>query len=140
MPRLRHAGLPHRPWLLGVVGLFVASPARAADPPAEAVAFFEKEVRPLLVAECQRCHGAKKQESGLRVDSRAALLKGGQGGAAVVPGKADRGTLLGAVRHAGELRMPPDKKLPAAQVGALTKWVADGAAGPTTRPRPAPPS
>ncbi|MBN9524033.1 PSD1 domain-containing protein [bacterium] len=116
-------------WALAIFALG-ATHAAAADPAPEAVAFFETDVRPVLVAECQRCHGAKKQESGLRVDSRAALLKGGQSGPAVVPGKADRGTLLAAVRHAGELWMPPESKLAPAKVAALTKWVADGAAWP----------
>ena len=74
--------------LLAVAGPLPAT--WAANPTPEAVAHFEKDVRPLLVDPCQRCHGAKKQEAGLRLDSRAALLKGGENGPAVVPGRADR--------------------------------------------------
>ncbi|WP_439624552.1 PSD1 and planctomycete cytochrome C domain-containing protein [Gemmata sp.] len=113
---------------------------RAAEPTPEAVAHFEKEVRPLLVEKCQRCHGAKKQEAGLRLDSRAAVLKGGENGPAVVPGKADKGTLLPAIRHTGDVKMPQSGKLPDARIAAVAKWVTDGAAWPeekATAARPA---
>ena len=70
--------------------------SRAAGPPGEAapappdragVEFFEKDVRPLLVERCYPCHsaGAKKIKGGLRLDSRAALLRGGDQGPAAVP-------------------------------------------------------
>ncbi|OWK42928.1 PSD1 and planctomycete cytochrome C domain-containing protein [Fimbriiglobus ruber] len=125
-------------WLIAIVILANPFGVRATPPSPEAVAFFEKEVRPVLVEQCQKCHGPKKQESGLRLDSRAALLKGGEGGPAVVPGQPSKGTLLPAVRHTGETQMPPDKKLSERQITALTKWVTDGAAWPddatTTRP------
>jgi hypothetical protein len=49
---------------------------------------FQKEILPVLERRCFDCHGADKQKSGLRVDSRAALLKGGDFGAAIVPGDA----------------------------------------------------
>jgi len=48
----------------------------------EAAEFFERTIRPLLIENCQSCHGTEKQKGGLRMDSRAALLKGGNGGAA----------------------------------------------------------
>jgi len=116
------------------------TPVRAADPTAEAVAHFEKEVRPLLVEKCQRCHGARKQEAGLRLDSRAAVLKGGDSGPAVVPGQADKGTLLAALNHTGPVQMPPGGKLSAGQIAAVARWITDGAVWPdesgpvTTRP------
>jgi len=119
-------------WLLAVVvGLAASLPAaRAADPTSEAIAHFEKDVRPLFVEMCQRCHGAKKAEAGLRVDSRAALLKGGENGPAVVPGKADKGTLLAALSHTGVVKMPESGKLPDARIASVKKWVIDGAAWP----------
>ncbi len=104
--------------------------AHAADPTPDAISQFEKDVRPLLIEKCQKCHGAKKEEAGLRLDSRAALLKGGDGGPAVVPGKADKGTFLAAVKHVGDVKMPPSGKLTEAQIAAFTKWIADGAAWP----------
>jgi hypothetical protein len=48
---------------------------------------FEREIRPLLHARCLECHGADKQQSGLRLDSKAAAMKGGVGGVVIVPGK-----------------------------------------------------
>jgi len=93
---------------------------------------FEKSVRPVLVEHCFRCHGPDKQKGGLRVDSREALLSGGESGPAIVPGKPDDSLLVQAMRHQ-ELKMPPSGKLPDERVAALAKWVADGAAwGPNT--------
>src|SRR5271154_4369842 len=51
--------------------------------------FFEQNVRPLLAEKCYSCHGDKKQKGGLRLDSIEAILKGGESGPAVVPGKPD---------------------------------------------------
>ena len=98
--------------------------------PAEGDSLFEKEIRPLLVASCQKCHGARKQEGDLRLDSRQALLKGGASGAAIVPGNPSSGTLLAAVNHTGETKMPPSGKLPAGAIASLRKWVEAGAPWP----------
>src|SRR5271163_4519692 len=49
--------------------------------------FFEAKVRPLLTDNCLECHGADKHKGGLRLDVRDAMLKGGETGPAVVPGK-----------------------------------------------------
>src|SRR5688572_19377882 len=84
-------------------------PGRAADPTPEE--FFEKEVRPLLAERCQTCHGGTKAGGGLSLTSRDALLKGGERGPAVVPGKPAESLLLKAVGHGGELKMPPKEKL-----------------------------
>jgi mono/diheme cytochrome c family protein len=112
-----------------ILTLLLAGPARAVDP---AEATFEKEIRPLLVAECQRCHGPKKQHGGLRLDTREAALKGGETGPAVVPGDPAKSLLLKAVRRHGDLAMPPDKTLTPAQVEALAAWVKAGAVWPAT--------
>jgi hypothetical protein len=104
----------------------LAGPARAG----EGVAFFENEVRPVLVKSCVRCHGPKKSEGGLRLDSRAAFFKGGESGPAVVAGKPDESRLIRAVRHKDELKMPPGKALPAREVDALVRWVQTGAVWP----------
>ncbi|VTU02620.1 secreted protein containing duf1549 : Uncharacterized protein OS=Pirellula staleyi (strain ATCC 27377 / DSM 6068 / ICPB 4128) GN=Psta_3334 PE=4 SV=1: PSCyt1: PSCyt2: PSD1 [Gemmataceae bacterium] len=87
---------------------------------------FEKSVRPLLVEHCFRCHGPEKQKGGLRVDSREAILAGGDSGAAIAPGKPDESLFVQALKYDG-LKMPPSKQLPAEQVAVLSKWVKDGA-------------
>ena len=96
----------------------------------DGTAFFESDVRPVLVEHCHKCHGAKKQEAGLRLDSRAAILKGGENGSAVVPGKPDKSLLIRAVRHIGDVTMPPSGKLTVRQIDALAQWVAMGAPWP----------
>ena len=91
---------------------------------------FENVVRPILAARCFGCHGQEKQKGGLRLDSHAAMLQGGEGGAVVVPGDAAKSTMVDAIAYTGKIKMPPDAKLPQAEVDALTKWVADGAHWP----------
>jgi len=86
--------------------------------------FFEKQVRPLLAARCTECHGPKKQESGLRLDNRAAILRGGDRGASAAPNDMNS-LLLTAVRGKDDdLVMPPDEKpLSPAEIAILEKWV-----------------
>ena len=96
--------------------------------------FFEKSVRPVLVEQCLKCHGPAKQRGGLRVDSREALLKGGDSGPALVPGKPAASLLLKAVRHDG-LRMPPKPaaKLAPQAAASLEAWIAAGAVWPADK-------
>jgi hypothetical protein len=119
---------------LGGLGL-AAGVARAAAPGPEALEYFEKRVRPVLVEKCQSCHGPKKQQGGLRLDSRAGLLKGGDNGPVVQPGQPEKSTLIHAVRQDGDLKMPPKGKLDAETVAALTGWVKMGAAWPEAEVR-----
>jgi hypothetical protein len=112
--------------------LVLSSAAAAQD---AGVEFFEKRVRPVLVEHCYRCHSheAKKHRGNLYVDTRAGLLDGGETGPSIVPGKPAESLLIKAVRHAaGELKMPPDRKLPAEVIADLEKWVAMGAPDPRT--------
>ena len=101
---------------------------------------FEKVIRPLLVEKCVGCHGEKKQKGDLRLDSLAAVLKGGESGPAVVPGKPEQSLLVTAVRHNESLKMPPKEKLPAADIAALAAWVKAGAVWPDARPVVSPPA
>jgi Protein of unknown function (DUF1553)/Protein of unknown function (DUF1549)/Planctomycete cytochrome C len=94
-------------------------------------AFFEAKIRPVLADACFKCHGGAKTSSGLRVDSRDALLKGGEHGPALVPGEPARSVLLQAMRHTHEeLRMPPGKKLPDHVVNDMMAWIKHGAPWP----------
>src|SRR5438270_570248 len=83
------------------------APAQERRPQTAQAEFFEKSIRPLLVANCWDCHGPKKQKGGLRLDSRAALLTGGDSGPALVPGKPDMSLLITAVNYTAEPQMPP---------------------------------
>ena len=96
----------------------------------EAVAFFENKIRPLLAEYCYECHGQDEQESGLRVDSLAGLLRGGEGyGAAIEPGNPSGSILISAIKHQ-ELTMPPEKKLSDRQIDDLVHWIKIGAPWP----------
>ena len=122
------------------VGLSWAPVSIAAEP-ASAPDFFEKKVRPVLVEHCFKCHGdlRKEPKGGLRLDSRAAMLKGGDTGPAVVPGKPDKSRLVEAVRLQNpDLQMPPKGKLPDAAVADLTAWVKAGAVWPEAATGPLP--
>ncbi|HUE71859.1 MAG TPA: PSD1 and planctomycete cytochrome C domain-containing protein [Pirellulaceae bacterium] len=102
----------------------------------EGVEFFEKQIRPILIARCYDCHSGKladgetEPKGGLRLDSREATLKGGDTGPAVVPGKAKESLLVDAVNYGELYQMPPKSKLPAEEIAALTKWVEMGAPWP----------
>ena len=88
---------------------------------------FERRVRPLLLKHCIPCHGPKKQESNLRLDSRAHLLAGGSlSGPAVLLRRPDASPLLLAVGHQEDLKMPPNQRLPDAAIRALQQWVRAG--------------
>lgn len=114
----------------------------AEDVPSPAqLEFFEKRVRPLLVEKCLNCHGEKKQEGGLRLDSHAALLKGNDSGPAVVVGKPEGSRFIKVLAYdADDLQMPPAGKLPPEQIAILTEWVQHGAIFPGSEKTPATPA
>ena len=92
--------------------------------------FFEKNVRPVLVERCQSCHGPDKQKSGLRVDSLAALLKGGESGPALIPGKPSESLLCQVIDQGEPYAMPPKEKLRKEQIQSIAAWVKAGARWP----------
>ena len=96
-------------------------------------ALFEASIRPVLVDGCFRCHGGERESGGFRVDSREALLAGGDSGPAVVPGDPEASLLVRAIaRHPDVSAMPPeaDKALRPGQVADFEAWIRDGAAWP----------
>ncbi len=99
------------------------------------IEFFEKKVRPVFAEACSSCHSseAKNLRGGLRLDTPGGILRGGDTGPSIVPGKPDESLLLRAVRYRDpDLQMPPKSRLAEATVADLAKWVAMGA------PLPAP--
>jgi mono/diheme cytochrome c family protein len=89
--------------------------------------FFEGKVRPVLETNCINCHGPSKQKAGLRLDSREALIRGGDSGPAIEPGRPEGSRLIEAVNHSADLQMPPKGKLKDAEVADLARWIRDGA-------------
>ena len=123
--------------VLAWMALAVGEPQGDSLPTAEQVRFFESAVRPVLVEHCDKCHGPAKQWNGLRLDSREAILRGGDSGPAIVPGQPDKSLLIRAVRQIDdELKMPAESKLTERQIADLVKWVEMGAPFPVATAAP----
>jgi hypothetical protein len=121
--------------LLGAMGPGFATAADPKATEAAGIEFFETKIRPVLVEHCYRCHSAdaqknKKLKAGLRVDTREGLLRGGDSGPALVPGKVAEGALLKALRHTDNIKMPPKGKLPENVLADFATWVKNGAPDP----------
>jgi len=125
-------------WACLAIGTTVLAAPPAADAPKPAApptpldiernAFFETEVRPILLDACVKCHGGEKIKGALNMTSRAGLLQGGDTGPAVIPERPLESLLLKAVAYTDDnLLMPPKEKLPADKIAVLTKWVTLGA-------------
>ncbi len=95
--------------------------------------FFESNVRPLLVKHCQECHGEKKQEGSLRLDSRDGWMRGGDRGPTIHPGEPEKSLLIQAVKYVdSDLEMPPSKQLTDQEIAVLETWIKRGASDPRT--------
>ena len=127
----------HRMWFV-LIALGTLTASTYADD-ADKFAFFEKKIRPVLVESCQQCHGPDKANGKLRLDSKAAMLKGGYSGAAIVPGKAKDSLLIKAIRHLDpEMKMPAKApKLSDAVIADFEKWIDMGALDPRDGKQPA---
>lgn len=112
------------------------APLTASAPPSSGV----RSGSAFLATYCEKCHGAAKQKGKLRVDSMAALLKGGASGAALVPGKPEQSSLVQRTRLAldNDEHMPPAKEPQpsAAEIAVLAAWVRSGASTPVAAPTP----
>jgi hypothetical protein len=127
--RLLIAGLS-----VGLLGL----PHGVASPTPEQITFFETKIRPVLAQHCYQCHSAEalrtgKLKASLMVDSRAGMAKGGESGAAVVPGKREDSLLLAALKYDG-FEMPPAGKLPDEVIADFETWIDMGAPDPRDEP------
>ena len=120
-----------RPLVFVLLALASRGLLPAASPSAEDLAFFERNVRPVLVARCVECHGEKKQKGKLRLDTLANALKASEGGKSIVPGKSADSALVKAIaRVVEDDAMPPEgkgKPLTAEQVGLIRAWIDQGA-------------
>ncbi|MEZ6141717.1 MAG: PSD1 and planctomycete cytochrome C domain-containing protein [Zavarzinella sp.] len=99
------------------------------------IAFFEKSIRPVLIEQCYRCHSEEakaknKLKGGLLLDSKAGLLRGGDSGPAIVPGKPEKSLLLQAMRFENDMEMPPSGKLPDPVIKNFEQWIKMNAPDP----------
>jgi hypothetical protein len=113
--------------VLGIVSSCVLVNAEEISP--EELQYFENRVRPLLAERCFECHGEHESKGGLRLDSKAAMLLGGESGQAIVPGDA-AASLLSEAIHYQSFEMPPDAPLTDSEIAVLDRWIDAGAAWP----------
>jgi hypothetical protein len=99
---------------------------------------YGRDVKPLLKARCWACHGALKQEGGLRLDTAEFARKGGEDGRVLVPGNAGGSELVRRVQaKLDDGRMPPEgQPLTGDQITLLSRWISAGATGPAEETPP----
>jgi len=141
MPRFHLAFIPLTlAFQLVVMSLPSAAQQPAVEKPtAEQLEFFEKNIRPLFVTHCHKCHSrtAKPLKGGLFLDHREGAIKGGDSGPVIVPGKPAESLLVQSVKYL-DYEMPPDGKLPAKKIQLIEQWVAMGAFWPDEQSSPLP--
>ena len=103
-------------------------PAAAAPPAVD----YRTQIKPLLVRHCTSCHNAKKDQSGLRLDAGRLARRGGDRGAAIVPGKPGKSLLFLTLLGQGDVeRMPYEKpSLKPAEIALVKAWIVQGARFP----------
>src|SRR5580658_5632842 len=120
------------------LGMAIAGTGRVAasadtPPPPSSPRFYATRVTDILNDNCLACHD-ETAKGGLRLDSYAAIMKGGADGAVIVPGDPETSMLIQAIRRSGDLKMPPKRALGDAEVADLVAWVKAGAAGADSTP------
>jgi mono/diheme cytochrome c family protein len=114
--------------------VFSASPASAGDR-----IDYLRQIKPIFASRCFACHGALKQEAGLRLDAAFEIRAGGDSGAAIVPGKNAESLLVAKIAATDDSRMPPEgEPLSAEQIALVKSWIDAGAEAPDERLPPNP--
>lgn len=111
-----------RVWLAAALAALPCVAAQSADEK-----FFDTRVAPILTRRCLPCHNAQLNNGGISFEDCDTLLAGGSRGPAILPGDPAKSILIQALRHEGELQMPPGPPLPAKETRILTEWVRRGA-------------
>jgi cytochrome c553 len=108
---------------------YVSLPASAgmATQSNDQIEFFEKKIRPLLVASCSKCHNPKARMAGLDLTTAEGFAHGGESGALLDKEKPEESRLLKVISYDGAMKMPPTGKLKDDEIAALTAWVKMGA-------------
>jgi ankyrin repeat protein/mono/diheme cytochrome c family protein len=108
-----------------------AQTTSAVQEPTRATVSYEQQVRPILANRCFGCHGARQQQSGLRLDLRQNALRGGDYGVVIVPGNAADSKLMRRLTGSDAgLQMPPTGALPPDEIAVLRAWIDSGAEMP----------
>jgi hypothetical protein len=112
---------------LSISAFFLAGPLRAAEP-----VDYLRDVKPIFAKYCYECHGPQKQRTGLRLDTAAAAINGGDSGPGIIPGKSSDSKLIKAVTGADDTKLMPPKepRLTVAQIALLKAWIDQGAKAP----------
>jgi len=108
-------------FVLVVTGLFLPSVAAGAD--------YLRDIKPLLQHKCYACHGALKQQAGLRLDTAVALIRGGASGSTVTPGHPEKSLFIDVLTGDAGFRMPPDNEgapLTAEEIDLIREWISAG--------------
>jgi len=120
-----------------VAAVLAAMPATrvsAQADPAASPDFYTHNVKPILAANCYRCHSGMNHRGGLLLDSKKGILRGGKDGAVLTPGDPANSLLIKLIRHEGPaddpMPMPPKSKLSDADIATVTAWVKAGAIMP----------
>ncbi|MDB5171630.1 MAG: repeat-containing protein, partial [Phycisphaerales bacterium] len=112
--------------IICVIG-WTANVTTAADAPTFS------QVHAILAQRCMSCHDAKESEGELVMESYESLMKGGEKGADIIPGKAEESRLVAEIEHRNKPFMPPPKKaeaVPPAEIAVIRAWIDAGAPGP----------
>jgi cytochrome c553 len=106
---------------------------RVVENEAEGLAFFESNIRPVLVRECYSCHSVQtgQAKGGLQLDTKSGLLVGGDSGPSLVPGSPEDSLLWSALNHE-DFEMPPNRQLSLSVLGDFEEWIRMGAPDPRT--------
>ena len=121
---------------IGFLATWSLPAAAQAPPSAEAVSFFESEIRPILHTHCSQCHNHQRRTSGLSLATREGLLEGGNRGPAISLDRPPESLILAALRQSEALSMPPDGKLPDAKIDSVERWIEFGAPWPEASQAP----
>jgi mono/diheme cytochrome c family protein len=112
-------------WLFSIIVLSAGCLSYAQEPQSPAEVSFEQRFQPIVFKNCNGCHTYGGHAGGLRLDSYASLLKGGDHGPGIVPGDPRASLIVKAVRHENLDQMPPSKKLSDADIASIERWVTD---------------
>jgi hypothetical protein len=131
----RRGAAPLLPYLLLLVALALGAatlapsrPAAAAPTaPAQPVVSYARDIGPLFARWCLPCHAGNEPHGGLQLDSLVGVMRGGDTGPIVVPGKPADSLLVAKIERRHRPAMPPRRKLPASAVALVRAWIAAGA-------------